>query len=120
MRWFALEGGGDLRAAFLKNRGAHHDQQPKSGEEGEGAQSCNHRFDPSWERLTELDLFCSSLEGIALLKCDNVLCSFSFVKRVPNPQAKRLKRGASSASGRASTRMGSNIHRSVGAFRHAR
>src|SRR5689334_24689289 len=41
---------------------SHHDQQPKSGEEGEGAQSCNHRFDPSWERLTELDLFCSRSE----------------------------------------------------------
>jgi len=60
MRALALEGGGDLRAAFLKNASTDDHQQPKRGEKDEGAQGCNHRIDPSWERLTELDLFCSS------------------------------------------------------------
>jgi hypothetical protein len=54
---FAPEGSGDLRAAFLKNRRTHDYQQPQRGEKGEGAESCNHRIDPSLERLTELDLF---------------------------------------------------------------
>jgi hypothetical protein len=53
----APEGGGDLRAAFLKNRRTNDYQQPQGGEKGEGAKSCNHRIDPSLERLTELDLF---------------------------------------------------------------
>jgi hypothetical protein len=53
----APEGGGDLGAAFLKNRRTHDHQQPQGGEKGEGAQSCNHRIDPFVERLTELDLF---------------------------------------------------------------
>ena len=58
-----------LRAAAifapLSSRTAAPDdhQQPQGGEEGEGAKCCNHRFDPSWERLTELDLFCSSRLG---------------------------------------------------------
>jgi hypothetical protein len=43
----ALEGGGDLRAAFLKNCRTDDNQQPQSDEEDEGAQSCNHRIDPS-------------------------------------------------------------------------
>ena len=43
----ALEGSGDLRAAFLKNRGPDDHQQPQGGKEGEGTQSCNHRIDPS-------------------------------------------------------------------------
>jgi hypothetical protein len=41
---FALEGSGDLRAAFLKNRRTHDDQEPQSGEEGEGTKSCSHRI----------------------------------------------------------------------------
>jgi hypothetical protein len=53
----APEGGDDLFAAFLKNRRTHDYQQPQGGEKGEGAESCNHRIDPSLERLTELDLF---------------------------------------------------------------
>jgi hypothetical protein len=57
---FAPEGGGDLRAAFLKNRRTDDHQHPQGDEEDEGAQSCSHRIDPSWERLTEPDLFCSS------------------------------------------------------------
>jgi hypothetical protein len=60
LRLPALEGGGDLRPALLKNRRTHDHEQPQSGEEDEGAQSCNHRIDPSWERLTKLDLICSS------------------------------------------------------------
>src|SRR4051812_43486876 len=59
-RGLALEGGGDLRAAFLKNRRTHDNQQPQGGEEDEGGQWCNHRIDPSWERLTEPDPICSS------------------------------------------------------------
>jgi hypothetical protein len=47
MRGLALEGSGDLRAAFLKNRGTHDHEQPQGGEKGEGAQRCNHRIDPS-------------------------------------------------------------------------
>jgi len=51
----ALEGSGDFRAAFIKNRRTDDDQHPQGGKEDEGAQSCSHRIDPSWERLTELD-----------------------------------------------------------------
>jgi len=40
---FALEGGGDLRAALLKNRCTDDHQEPKGGEEGEGAECCSHR-----------------------------------------------------------------------------
>jgi hypothetical protein len=40
----ALEGGDDLRAAFLKNRCTHDSQQPQGGKEYEGAHSCNHRI----------------------------------------------------------------------------
>jgi hypothetical protein len=47
MRWLAPEGGGDLRAAFLKDGRTHDDDQPQGGEKGEGAESCNHRVDPS-------------------------------------------------------------------------
>jgi hypothetical protein len=42
MNRLALEGSGDLGAAFLKNRGTDDRQQPQSGEEGEGAQGCKH------------------------------------------------------------------------------
>jgi hypothetical protein len=56
----ALEGGGDLRPALLKNRRTHDHEQPQGGEEDEGAQCCNHRIDPSWKRLTKLDPLCSS------------------------------------------------------------
>src|SRR5437870_3304753 len=55
----ALEGSGDLCAALLKNCRTHDYEQPQSGQEYEGAQSCNHRVDPSWERLTRLDPICS-------------------------------------------------------------
>jgi hypothetical protein len=34
---FALEGGGDLRAAFLKNPRTQDQQKPQSGEKGQGA-----------------------------------------------------------------------------------
>jgi hypothetical protein len=68
MRSLALEGSGDLRAAFLKNRGTDDHEHPQSAEEGEGAQRrnhrCNHRIDPSWERLTELDTVCSNSEPV--------------------------------------------------------
>ena len=40
-RWLhrlALEGSGDLRAAFLKNRCTHDHEQPQGGEEGRGYQ----------------------------------------------------------------------------------
>jgi hypothetical protein len=47
MRGLALEGSGDPRAAFLKNRGTHDHEQPQSGEKGERGQRCNHRIDPS-------------------------------------------------------------------------
>jgi len=47
MRDLALEGSGDLGAAFLKNCGTDDHEHPQSGEEGEGAESCNHRVDPS-------------------------------------------------------------------------
>jgi hypothetical protein len=40
-----LEGGGDPRAAFLKDCRAYDDQEPQSGEEDEGGQSCNHRIE---------------------------------------------------------------------------
>jgi hypothetical protein len=33
----ALEGSGDLRAAFLKNRSTQDDEQPQCGEKGQGA-----------------------------------------------------------------------------------
>jgi len=33
----ALEGGGDLRAAFLKNPGTYDHEQPQGGEERKGA-----------------------------------------------------------------------------------
>jgi hypothetical protein len=61
MKRLALEGRGDLRAAFLKNCGADDDQHPNCGEEDEGAQSCNHRFNPSWESQTKVDPVCSTL-----------------------------------------------------------
>jgi hypothetical protein len=47
MRRLAPEGGGDLRAAFLKHGRAHDDDQPQGGQKDEGAESCNHRVDPS-------------------------------------------------------------------------
>jgi len=55
----ALEGSGDHGAAFLKNRSTQNHDQPQCGEKGEGAEWCNHRIDPSLERQTELDMFCS-------------------------------------------------------------
>jgi hypothetical protein len=45
----ALEGGGDLRAAFLKNRGTQDHEQPQGGEEWKGAQSCDHHAQPPVE-----------------------------------------------------------------------
>jgi len=36
MKRLALEGSGDLGAAFLKNSGTQHHEQPQSGEEGKG------------------------------------------------------------------------------------
>jgi hypothetical protein len=39
-----LEGGGDLRTAFLKDCRARDYQKPQCGEEDEGGQSCNHRI----------------------------------------------------------------------------
>jgi len=47
MRHLALKGSGDLGAAFLKNCRTDDHEQPQGGEEGEGAESCNHRIDPS-------------------------------------------------------------------------
>jgi len=38
----ALEGSGDLLAAFLKNACAQHNQKPERGQEGQGAESCIH------------------------------------------------------------------------------
>ena len=61
MRLLALEGSGDFRAALLKNGSTQDHEQPDRGKKDEGAQRCNHRIDPSWERPTELDLLCSSL-----------------------------------------------------------
>ena len=46
----ALEGSGDLGAAFLKNRGTEDHQQPQSGEKGEGAERCNHGIVLLWAR----------------------------------------------------------------------
>jgi hypothetical protein len=40
----ALEGGGDLRAAVLKNCRTHDNQQPQGGKESEGGKGCNHRI----------------------------------------------------------------------------
>jgi hypothetical protein len=38
----ALEGGDDFRAALLKNLRAKHDEKPQGGQEGQGAQCCDH------------------------------------------------------------------------------
>jgi hypothetical protein len=43
----ALEGSGDLGAAFLKHGRTHDHQRPHRGEENEGAHCCHHRVDPS-------------------------------------------------------------------------
>jgi len=80
MRCHALEGSGDLRAALLKNGGAHDDEKPQGGQKGEGAESCNHRIDPSSERQTELDMICSSLSRAALVRRCNVPLLFLCVK----------------------------------------
>jgi hypothetical protein len=61
MKRFALEGSGDLCAAFLKNCGTDDHDHPQGGQENEGAQSCSHRFDPSWESQTKADPVCSTL-----------------------------------------------------------
>jgi hypothetical protein len=79
----ALEGGGDFRAAFLKNRRTDDDQEPQSGEEDEGAEGCNHRDSPSLERITKLDTLCSGTVTVARLRRCNVLYMFSSVKRPP-------------------------------------
>jgi len=39
----ALEGGGDLGAAFLKNCRTHDHQEPQRGKKDQGAQCCRHR-----------------------------------------------------------------------------
>jgi hypothetical protein len=41
---FALEGGGDLVAAFLKNRRTHNHQEPKGRKKDQGAHCCRHRI----------------------------------------------------------------------------
>src|SRR5436190_191780 len=73
----ALEGGDDLRAALLKNCRTHDYEQPQSGQEDEGAQSCNHRVDPCWECLTRLDPICSSEVPTAPVRLNTVPFLFS-------------------------------------------
>jgi len=53
----ALEGSGNLRAAFLKNHGTKHNEQPQSGKEGKGAQNCGHHGLPPLRRLNVHFLF---------------------------------------------------------------